>query len=127
MAYYIERKQYHTAGTLDSHMYRMLTEEWGPGLNFNNINQFSPYPDLEKLSWKINAFVKPTLPVVNQNLQWNYICDTAFENLKNHFLVSTTKFCMYLSYRNSTVFIIVYTRFLNFDLSYFSRDDPESN
>lgn len=106
LAYYIDRKKYSVAGTLDIHMFMVLAEEWGSEQNFNNLNQHSPYPALEALSRDINRYVKPTLSIVNQHLQWNYISDKAFESLKDNFLVPTTKFCKFYGFLNMLLLMV---------------------
>ncbi|XP_045449477.1 retinoid-inducible serine carboxypeptidase-like [Melitaea cinxia] len=92
MSYLIEKKEYATAGKLDSLMFNILNVEAGMEINFNNINQPSPYKDLDELKIKVNKYVKPILLEVNQTLEWNYISDEVFHALNESFLVPSTKY-----------------------------------
>ncbi|CAH2040500.1 unnamed protein product, partial [Iphiclides podalirius] len=93
MAHYIDKKDYEFTEKLNSIMFGILNIEAGMEINFNNINQASPYPALEELAVKINKYVKPTLShLVNQSLQWNYISDDAFFKLNNVFFVPSISF-----------------------------------
>ncbi|XP_013194019.1 retinoid-inducible serine carboxypeptidase isoform X2 [Amyelois transitella] len=89
---YIDKREYVIAGKWDNLLFNTLTEEAGMEINFNNINQESPYPALEKLQDNINKYVKPTLLEVNQSIEWKYISEPVFQNLNESFLVPSTKF-----------------------------------
>ncbi|XP_050348978.1 uncharacterized protein LOC126772629 [Nymphalis io] len=92
MSYLIEKREYITAGKLDALMFNILNVEAGMEINFNNINQPSPYRALDELVTKVNKYVKPTLLEVNQTFVWNYISDDVFQSLNDSFLVPSTKF-----------------------------------
>ncbi|XP_052748634.1 retinoid-inducible serine carboxypeptidase-like isoform X1 [Galleria mellonella] len=93
MCSHIDKREYITAGKWDTVLFKILTEESGMEINFNNINQVSPYPALDLLEQKINMYVKPTLiSTVNQSLEWKYISEEAFQSLNGNFLVPSIKF-----------------------------------
>ncbi|KAM3966935.1 retinoid-inducible serine carboxypeptidase [Aphomia sociella] len=90
---HIDKREYTTASKWDTLLFQTLVNEAGMEINFNNINQVSPYPALELLQKKINMYVKPVLSdVVNQSLEWKYISDDVFQSLNENFLVPSTKF-----------------------------------
>ncbi|XP_073952420.1 retinoid-inducible serine carboxypeptidase-like isoform X2 [Choristoneura fumiferana] len=93
MSVVIDNNEFMRALKLDSVLFTMLHWETSMEINFNNINQVSPYPALDKLEIKVNKYVKPTLShVVNQSLQWEYRSDIVYENLYQNFFVPSTKF-----------------------------------
>ncbi|CAG9787242.1 unnamed protein product [Diatraea saccharalis] len=92
IAEYIEKKDYETANEWNFLLYSTINKESGMEINFNNINQVSPYSALDLLSKKVNQYVKPTLAMVNQSLEWSYISTEVFENLNGSFLIPSTKF-----------------------------------
>ncbi|KPJ19407.1 Serine carboxypeptidase-like 51 [Papilio machaon] len=92
MVNYIDKKDYVYTEKLNTLMFRILNMEAGMEINFNNVNQASPYPALDELARKVNEYIKPTLTLVNQSLQWNYISDEAFFTLNNAFFVPSTSF-----------------------------------
>lgn len=93
MINYIDKKDYVYTEKLNTLMFRILNMEAGMEINFNNVNQASPYPALDELARKVNEYVKPTLTIVNQSLQWNYMSDEAFYTLNNAFFVPSASFC----------------------------------
>lgn len=96
MASYIEKKEYVEAEVVNSLVFDTLNTQAGMDINFNNINQISPYPALANLAVKINKYVVPTLShVVNQSLEWKYMSDSVWHKLSKNFLVPSTKFCEY--------------------------------
>lgn len=92
IAEYIDKRDYVTANKWNILLYSTITRESGMEINFNNINQVEPYAALAVLSKKVNDYVKPTLPMVNQSLQWSYLSDEVFEKLNGSFFVPSTKF-----------------------------------
>ncbi|XP_072929204.1 retinoid-inducible serine carboxypeptidase-like [Epargyreus clarus] len=92
LCYYIDRKEYISADRLDNHIYKIINTEAGMLINFNNINQPSPYPALDKLEIKVNKFVKPTLANVNQSMHWSYISESVFQSLNDSFFVPSSNF-----------------------------------
>lgn len=94
MSVVIDNNEFMRALKLDSILFTMLHRETPMLINFNNINQVSPYPALDKLEIKVNKYVKPALShVVNQSLHWEYRSDVVYENLYPNFFVPSTKFC----------------------------------
>ncbi|CAG9579801.1 unnamed protein product [Danaus chrysippus] len=88
----IEAKEYATAGRFSTILFNMFNVEAAMDINFNNINQESPYPALYQLALKVNKYVKPTLKEVDQNLDWSFISDDVFESLSESFLVPSSKY-----------------------------------
>lgn len=94
MAKNMDKKEYVTASLMHDVIIEVLMHESGMRINFNNINQESPYPALGELSDKVNEFVKPTLShVVNQSLEWSFMSEDVWYSLNQSFLVPSTKFC----------------------------------
>lgn len=113
MSYLIEKKEYATATKLAILMFNILNDEAGMEINFNNINQPSPYKDLDELKIKVNKYVKPILLGVNQTLEWNYISNEVFQSLNESFLVPSTKYCKFLFGRPLHFFLFHAYTYLN--------------
>ncbi|KAL4711400.1 hypothetical protein ACJJTC_016154 [Scirpophaga incertulas] len=88
----IDNRDYIMANKWNTLLYSVITEESGMNINFNNINQVNPYVALDKLSVTVNLYVKPTLPMVKQTMQWSYMSEEVFEKLNSSFFVPSTKF-----------------------------------
>ncbi|XP_075975771.1 retinoid-inducible serine carboxypeptidase-like [Anticarsia gemmatalis] len=86
----LERHDFFTADALDSLLFTQLNDEGF--INFNNVYAPSPYPALEELNTKVNDYIKPMLIGVNKTRQWQYLSTTAYQYLKENFLVSSTSF-----------------------------------
>lgn len=95
--YLIDTKDYATASRLHDTIFYILNKESGMTINFNNINQLVTDQSYSDLVYKVNKYVKPTLPIVNQNFQWTCVSDDVFNNLNNSFLIPSTIFCKYTS------------------------------
>ncbi|XP_063827403.1 retinoid-inducible serine carboxypeptidase-like [Ostrinia nubilalis] len=107
IAYAVEQKNYVAAGEYDAILYRTVTQESGMEINFNNINQVDTNGALNLLEKKINKYVKPTLKIVNQSLEWSYISEDVFQSLNRSFFVPSMKFLEMLL-NNTQLNIAVY-------------------
>ncbi|XP_041968814.1 retinoid-inducible serine carboxypeptidase-like [Aricia agestis] len=88
----IDKKEYDQIPNLKMIIIMTIYREAKMLINYNNINQHNAEPILRKLNADINKYVKPTLSVVNQSLQWNYISEEVFNDMTPDFYVSTTKY-----------------------------------
>ncbi|KAI5637985.1 serine carboxypeptidase domain-containing protein [Phthorimaea operculella] len=104
---YIDSKNYTMAQITLMKLQNTLSE-CNFDINLFNINKPSPYSELDKLSKKINNYVKPSLShVVNQSREWNYISDAVFEAIATSLLQPSTKYLEMLL-ENSQLKVAVY-------------------
>ncbi|CAH0399157.1 unnamed protein product [Chilo suppressalis] len=92
IAEFIEKKDYATANKWDILLHSTISKESGMEINFNNINQGSQYVTLALLNKKVNSYVKPTLVIVNQSLEWSYLSEEVFDSMNESFFLPSTRF-----------------------------------
>lgn len=89
----MDKNDYIQAHEVDFMLFKKLNED--EFLNFNNIYGLSPYPALVKLNLYVNQYVKPTLKLVNQTINWLYLNTDVYDSLKGSLLVPSFSFCKY--------------------------------
>lgn len=86
----MDKNDYIQAHEVDFMLFKKLNED--EFLNFNNIYGLSPYPALVKLNLHVNQYVKPTLKLVNQTIDWLYLNTDVYDSLKGSLLVPSFSF-----------------------------------
>lgn len=93
VAEFVDQRNYTAALQWDSILQKTVFDESGMTLNFNNINQVDFETMVRNLDSKINNYVKPTLNIVSQRIDYKHMSDEVFENMRPSMFVPSTKFC----------------------------------
>ncbi|KAL0832068.1 hypothetical protein ABMA28_001558 [Loxostege sticticalis] len=92
VAEFVDQRNYTAALQWDSILQKTVFDESGMTLNFNNINQVDFETMVRNLDNKINNYVKPTLNIVSQRIDYKHMSDEVFENMRPSMFVPSTKF-----------------------------------